>query len=36
MNACECCGDLHDPSDMVMTPPDFYFCYTCEEKNREL
>ena len=36
MNACESCGDLHDPSDMVNPLEDFYFCYTCEDKNREL
>jgi len=34
MNACETCGDLHDPSDMVNPLEDFYFCYTCEDKNR--
>jgi len=36
MNACESCGDLHDPSDMVNTIEDFHFCYRCDEKNREL
>jgi len=36
MNACESCGDLHDPSDMVNSLEDFHFCYTCEAKNREL
>jgi len=35
MNACESCGDLHDPSDMVNSLEDFYFCYTCEDKDRE-
>ena len=25
MNACESCGDLHDPSDMVNTIEDFSF-----------
>jgi hypothetical protein len=25
-----------DPSDMVNSLEDFYFCYTCEDKNREL
>jgi hypothetical protein len=36
MYACESCGDLHDPSDMVNTIEDFHFCYTCDQKNREL
>jgi len=35
MTACESCGDLHDPSDMVNSLEDFYFCYTCEDKDRE-
>jgi hypothetical protein len=36
MNACESCGELFDRSDMVNTIEDFYFCYKCDEKNREL
>ena len=36
MNACESCGELYDPSDMGNTIEDFYFCYNCYEKNREL